>query len=150
MPLDNSLESQLLTAQIARHEGCVLHAYEDSEGFLTIGFGHLIDQRRGGGISEDIAKLLLWQDAQIARDAVLRRWPWMTGLNPVRLRAVVDMAFNLGIEGLAKFEKMLAALEREDYHAAADHALDSKWATQVGKRAEFVAEQIRTGKDMVA
>jgi hypothetical protein len=34
----------------------------------------------------------------------------------------------------------------EDYEGAATQALDSRWADQVGKRADRIAERIRTGE----
>ena len=40
-----------LTDQLRRDEGCVLHAYPDHLGFLTLGIGRLIDRRKGGGIT---------------------------------------------------------------------------------------------------
>ena len=48
------------------HEGFVSHAYEDStpEKYLTIGYGRLIDERLGGGISQEEAEYLLTNDIQ--------------------------------------------------------------------------------------
>ena len=66
-------------------------------------------------------------------------------LSPNRQRALVDMAFNLGRTRLAGFKAMWAALERGDYHAAAVEALNSKWARQVGPRAQRIAKMIREG-----
>ena len=56
------------------------------------------------------------------------------------------LAFNLGISGLLKFKKMLAALLQLDYSMAASEMLDSKWAEQVGSRADDLAKQMRTGE----
>ena len=55
------------------------------------------------------------------------------------------MAFNMGAGNLAKFRRMLAALGEEDYAGAADEALSSRWAEQVGKRAGRIADRIRSG-----
>ena len=38
--------------QLKRHEGLRLHAYADSLGYTTIGYGRMIDKRKGGGITE--------------------------------------------------------------------------------------------------
>ena len=46
---------------------------------------------------------------------------------------------------LARFKNMLAALSDEDFETASAEALSSRWATQVGKRADRIAERIRTG-----
>ena len=66
-------------------------------------------------------------------------------LNDVRREAMIDMAFNMGPGNLAKFKNMLAALSDEDFETASAEALSSRWATQVGKRADRIAERIRTG-----
>jgi lysozyme len=55
------------------------------------------------------------------------------------------MAFNLGIAGLQRFTKFLAALEQKDYETAATEMLDSVWAEQVGRRAQRLAAQMRSG-----
>ena len=50
------------------------------------------------------------------------------------------MCYNLGITRLLKFEKMLAAIEVNDPDEAYAQALDSKWARQVGQRAQRIAD----------
>ena len=44
------------TSQLIKHlrfeEGVVPHAYEDHLGYLTIGCGHMVDERLGGGLSD--------------------------------------------------------------------------------------------------
>ena len=50
------------TNQIKKDEGIVLHVYDDSLGYSTIGYGRLVDRRKGGGISEDEALYLLKND----------------------------------------------------------------------------------------
>ena len=60
-------------------------------------------------------------------------------------RGLCNMAYNLGVPRLLGFERMWAALAAGDYERAADEALDSKWARQVGARAARVAALIREG-----
>ena len=60
---------------------------------------------------------------------------------------MADLAFNMGLPRFHGFVKMLSALQRSDYHAAADELLDSKYAKQVVERSNRVAEMIRTGAD---
>ena len=66
-------------------------------------------------------------------------------LNDVRREAMIEMAFNMGQANLVKFKNMLAALANEDFETASEEALSSRWASQVGKRADRIAERIRTG-----
>ena len=53
------------------------------------------------------------------------------------------MVYNLGLPNLLKFQNMLAALENNDGTTAADEALNSKWARQVGQRAQRIADIFR-------
>ena len=55
------------------------------------------------------------------------------------------MCFNLGLPRLLKFKKMIIALEQGYYDQAADEALDSQWARQVGDRAQRIATAFREG-----
>ena len=45
----------------------------------------------------------------------------------------------------AQDDNMLAGLANEDFETASTVALSSRWATQDGKRADRIAERIRTG-----
>jgi len=46
------------------------------------------------------------------------------------------MCFNLGAPRLSKFKKFIAAINQEEWVEAAMEMMDSKWARQVGPRAE--------------
>jgi lysozyme len=74
-----------------------------------------------------------------------RNLPWWRDLSEARQRAVVNMCFNLGITRLLGFSKALAALKAGQYEEAARQFLDSRWATQVGQRAQRIAELVRKG-----
>ncbi len=134
--------AQIIT-DLKRDEGVVLHAYQDSLGLWTIGIGRLIDPRKGGGISEKEAVMLLTHDLERIMTDLDTRIPWWTHQPEPVQRALVNMAFNLGVPGLMGFKGMLAALQARNYVEAAKAALDSKWAKQVGDRARRVADLIR-------
>lgn len=53
------------------------------------------------------------------------------------------MAFNLGMNGLKKFKKMLNAIAEGDDVGVVNEMLDSKWAHQVKGRAWELADQWR-------
>ena len=134
-----------LREQLLRHEGEVLHAYQDHRGYTTIGVGRLIDEQRGGGISHDEAMYLL--DNDIRRiTAQLRQTDWYLDQNSVRKQAVANMAFQLGVEGLLSFERMIHNMRVGYYGAASDEALDSLWAKQTPERAREIAAMIRSGE----
>ena len=132
--------------QIKRHEGLVLHAYEDSLGFTTIGYGRLIDRRKDGGISETEAEYLLQNDVSIVLAALHRNIPFFDSLCVPRQAVLMNMAFQMGIQGVSKFKKTLALIEVGDFDAAADGMLKSLWAKQTPNRANEMAEQMRTGE----
>jgi lysozyme len=58
---------------------------------------------------------------------------------------VVDMIFNLGAARFSRFKKLNAALALRDYTLAAHEMMDSKWYTQVGRRAKKLREAMITG-----
>ncbi len=130
------------------HENFVSHAYEDSEGFLTIGYGRMIDKRLGGGIDQDEGDYLLERDLARSNTELRTAFPWFHHLDDRRRAALIDMHHNLGLPRLVGFSKMIAALDAGEFDEAAREALDSKWARQVGKRAHDIADMIRGRPEM--
>jgi len=130
--------------QMRFHEGVRNNVYKDHLGIETIGVGrNLVDR----GLSDEEVDYLLSNDIQIVENELDNGLSWWRDLDEVRQRALADLAFNMGLPRLHGFVKMLSALQRRDYHAAADELLDSKYAKQVGERSNRVAEMIRTGAD---
>lgn len=132
--------------QLRRDEGEVLHAYQDSLGYWTIGVGHLIDPRKGGNIPKSVSDQLLSIDVDSKIADLYKNFPWMANLDEVRKFAVVNMCFNLGVGGVAAFKDMLAKVQSGDYAGAGAAMLDSKWASQVGDRAQRLALQMEKGE----
>lgn len=131
--------------QLIRDEGRVLSAYQDHLGFWTIGVGRLIDKRRGGGISQDEADYLLDNDIRKCRSQILARWPWVESLDAVRQAVLVNMCFQLGINGLAGFTNTLKLMRKGDYAGASAGMLASQWARQTPARAQRLAAQMKEG-----
>jgi len=136
----------LLLEELIRDEGVVPHAYQDSEGFWTIGVGRLIDKRRGGKLSDDEIEYLLINDVTRVVAELDRRLPWWRELDPVRRRVIVNMAFNLGVTGLLGFRNTLAHVRAGRWEAASRGMLASKWARQVKGRAVRLAKMMREGQ----
>ncbi|SBV97535.1 Lysozyme [uncultured Alphaproteobacteria bacterium] len=131
-----------MKAELRRDEGERLKPYRDTVGKLTIGVGRNLDDV---GITAAEADVLLETDIAAAAAGLDRALPWWRGLSEVRRRALLNMAFNLGVPRLLGFSEMCAALARGDFAQAADAALDSLWARQVGARAGRIARMIREG-----
>lgn len=131
-----------ISDQLRRDEGCRLRPYKDTVGKLTIGVGRNLDDV---GISQSEADLLLANDINHVTNSLLAQWPWMASLDEVRFGVMQNMAFNMGIGGLAAFKNTLAKVKSGDYAGAAEEMLHSTWATQVGDRAQRLSIQLEGG-----
>ena len=134
--------NEMAKALIRRHEGVRTHPYQDSVGKLTIGVGRNLTDR---GLGVDEVNVLFENDIDIASQALDI---WLTGwrdFSPSRKSALLSMAFNLGAPRLCHFVKLRSALIAGDFDTAAAEALDSKWARQVGGRADEIAALIAKG-----
>lgn len=124
-----------------KYEGLRLKPYTCPTGHLTIGYGHNLEN----GITTDMAEYILHRDLALAQIEVGARLSWAGQLDEARQYVLVDMAFNMGITKLMTFKKFLAALKKRDYPTAAKEMLDSRWATQTGRRARELAEIMTKG-----
>lgn len=138
--------SQRLTEMLIKHEGSKSHAYMCTANKVTVGVGRNIDPEGGIGLTKDEISFLLKNDIERVEDELSRRLPWILELSDVRIDALIDICFNLGLPRFLKFAKALDALEQREYDLAADEFMDSRWAKQVGQRAVTVSNMIRTGE----
>ena len=121
-----NLEEMLLC-----HEGLRLRLYFDTMGIPTIGCGRNLKSR---GITHEEAMYLLRNDIKRVKKELYLELPLLfPSLSPVRQNALIDLAFNVGVEGLMGFHRMLDALAEKDFHRAALEMRNSRWATQVQK-----------------
>ena len=138
------IDDKALVRQIELHEGLRLKPYRCTAGKLTIGVGRNLEDR---GITLSEARMLLANDLADVRNGLLNALPWVAQLDDVRQRVLVDMAFNLGLQGLLEFKRTLAAVQAGQYQQAATMMLQSRWAKQVGQRAERLSRMMVTGAD---
>ena len=134
-----------LTQQLNRDEGREKFAYKDSLGYLTIGVGRLVDEKKGGGLRDDEMDYLLRNDINDRIDAITRALPWFQNLDDARKGVLLNMAFQMGTNGLLAFKNTLAEIRAGDYATASEMMLQSKWATQTPERAMRLAVQMKTG-----
>lgn len=125
---------------LIRHEALRLKPYRCSEGKLTIGVGHNIDDN---GISEATAMFILDEDIKNT-EAELRKFSWFEQLSDVRQEVILNLHFNIGRSSFLTFKKMIRALEYGDYLEAGEQMKDSKWYKQVGIRAEQLVEAMQS------
>jgi len=132
-----------LQKSLIKHEALKTKPYKCTADKLTIGVGRNLDDV---GITEDEALYLLKNDIDRCVADVGRNVPEWKKHNECRQNVLIELCFNIGINRLLGFKKMLAALQKNDYATAAAEMLDSKWAKQVGQRSATMANMMRTGE----
>ncbi len=134
---------------IKRHEGLRLIPYKDTVGRWTVGYGHNLDAH-GDPVPECISPQQAedWLEADVARAerACSLLVPGWEDLDEVRRAVLTDMCFNLGAAGLVKFVNLLKAVKERNWGAAAMAMFNSRWAVQVGKRADRLGAMMETGE----
>jgi lysozyme len=137
-----STNISLLMQELERDEGRRSKPYRDTEGYLTIGVGHNLDAE---GLCEEAINAQLEFDIQRkAIEPVARYCPWAATAPADVQRGLWNLCFNLGITGLLKFKITLGHLQAGRYQQAADALLMSKYAKQVGQRANRIADLWRS------
>lgn len=155
-----------LTALLIKHEGLELEVYNDSVGEPTIGIGRCLstkgltkaecDYLKLGtyeknsviaklevrGITKQEAEFLLSNDIDFFTSELIKRLGYFQRLPEVVKIVLLDMAFNLGIDGLLNFNHTLENIEAGRYIAASKEMLNSKWKNQVGQRAYDLSEML--------
>lgn len=170
IPLDNDPSGFTLQNMLQRDEGYKRKVYWDTEGYPTIGVGHLILHERtkdigrinakiskdvgrtvdNGIITDEEVKMLFDRDtnAQI-RD--IQKYPKImaaynaAGDNVPRKWALLNMSFNLGAGGLNGFTNSLALMAAGEWSKASDNMRDSKWFRQVKGRGPRVCNTVKFG-----
>lgn len=134
-----------------RDEGFRDFPYDDAtgqpvqaQGKVTFAIGWNLQARR---LTHEQARIICGWHVDEIGGQLTSLIKWFGALDEVRSRALGNMAFQLGTHGLIEFSGMLSAMRDARWDAAADAALDSKWARQVPARAKRIADMIRTGMD---
>jgi len=117
---------------LKQHEGFRAKPYRCPAGKLTIGYGINLEE----GITKAEADVLLHMRVIKLYDELSNQFPWFSSLCQEHQGVLVNMAYNLGIGGLSKFKKMLAAWERKDFDQVVAEMRNSQWYAQVGNRAK--------------
>ncbi len=128
------------TNLIKKHEGKRNTAYRDSLGILTVGYGRNLERP----MSDEIIDAMFAEDMIDVRNDCLK-FSWYHNLDQVRQAVIENMIFNLGYSRFSRFKNTIAYLSDENYAKAAVEMLDSKWAKQVGYRADELSKMILTG-----
>jgi len=138
--------------QIMSDEGLIRSIYLDSENYASFGFGTLIIEGmpeyglpEGTVVTE--ARCIEAFFAELSNKTIHdgenvfgRRWKNF----PFEVKKVyVNFLYNVGATKAKKFVRMVAAAKDHDWQLAAIEMLDSKYARQVGSRADRLANRLR-------
>lgn len=147
---EGNLNWQRTRDLIIHHEGVVVDApYRDILGNWSFGVGRALS-KNPPTFEETLALLrdkkegayLMLQNDLDACEAHAYQYPWFVELSDVRQAVVINMIFNLGSYGFAKFHRLHKALQYQNWTLAAAEILDSKAARQLPKRYSQLAEMV--------
>lgn len=134
------MNARRVAEQLLVDEGLRLKPYRCTAGKLTIGVGRNLEDK---GISAAEALGLLDNDIDEFWKDLTSSLPWVITAPEAVQEVLLNMAFNLGVPGLLKFKETLRLLQSGGYSLAAQAMLDSKWAKQVGPRAERLSHRVK-------
>jgi lysozyme len=143
------MNTERLKEELKRDEGfrglvydCASGEPARGVGALTIGYGRNLQDV---GITEDEAAELLNHDVNRAIADLITVVPQLMTLTDGRANALLNMVYNLGLTRFRGFKKMIAAVNQGEWDRAAEEAIDSRWARQVGERAMRIARAFKEG-----
>jgi lysozyme len=130
--------------RVKQAEGFRAMPYRDTVGVETIGYGCALSI----GWPEPLAAAVCKLQLELAETECASKIAGWADLNVMRQSVLIEMAFNLGYFKLSQFHGLMAAIKVQDWKAAADAMLDSRWAMQVKGRAVRLARLMETGTDL--
>lgn len=151
------LKDEEVYKRLEKHEGFRSKKYKCSANRWTIGIGHNLEAREftpeekkalgdwENGITRNGALMLLRNDITLCLNDLKKLGFWHY-LDDERQYALLDMAFQMGYDGLCKFKKMLEAIRVKDYPEAARQCFDSAYGQQTPVRAKRIAVLLKSAK----
>lgn len=145
--LISEFEGQL-ESELAFDEGFRGAIYKDSEGIDTVGFGHNVEASPlPVGLQPPLNYIqgvqVLRIDIAKAVQALLIKLPWTAAMaEDARKGVLLDLTFNMGINRLLRFTRMLDAARLYLWEIAADELRASEYYSRAPKRAERLAQQL--------
>jgi lysozyme len=139
-------------AMIIEHEGIRYEPYKDSLGLWTVGVGHLIGDGKtlppeyNRKFSHEEVMAMFEKDYDKHKKQAQSNVPGFGKFDSLGQAALVDLTFNMGPGWPKKFKNTSAKLGAGDTAGAAEGLTNSKWYTQVGRRAPIITGMIRESK----
>ena len=125
----------MLIDDIKQEEGFKGIVYKCTEGFDTIGFGTKLPLTKGE------AELILNHRLNQTK-AQLTSYLYDLDIKQEAWDILFNLAYQLGVNGVLKFKKMIEALRAKDYKEASKQGLDSLWAKQTPNRANRLMKRM--------
>ena len=143
---------------IKLNEGCKLEVYTCPAGYKTFGYGTNLevldrlfkcagvagaDVDFGSGLNVAIEQINNSQDKEALAVALLQsevinckralsKHSWFTDdLSDFQQAIIIDLAYNIGVAGVLKFQNMIAAIKQRNYGIACEEMLDSNYHHQM-------------------
>ena len=129
-----------LIDSIKEHEGYVGIVYKDSLGIDTIGYGFAIKDLE---LDRDICDIILERKLHNLEDSVNFKFSWFMYMPQEIKNVILEMCYQLGVNGFSKFKKTILYLENKEYRMASKEMLDSKWARQTPNRANRLSDRVK-------
>lgn len=124
---------------IKQEEGFKGVVYKCTEGFDTIGYGTKLP------LTKEEATLLLEYRLNKVKSELCSSLYALEAPNEV-WDILYNMAYQLGVPGLLKFEKFFKALHGKNYNQASIEMLNSRWAKQTPNRAKRFSDRMKAIK----
>ena len=127
-----------LIDNIKQSEGYKSTVYKCTEGYDTIGYGFAIKDLV---LSEEISTMILIEKLDGIAERLSSHEFYISSPDEIR-DVLVEMAYQLGVNGLLKFKKTLRLIGGGKYQEASVEMLDSLWAKQTPNRAKHLSEVV--------
>ncbi len=118
--------------------------YTDKTGHPTIGYGYNLSVYSYEGKRITKAYGLLTDILKENYKAILS-YGWYKNLDAMRRMVILDLSYNLGLNGLLKFKQFIKAIEDKNYALAVERLQKSPYFNQVKKRASRNMEILKFG-----
>ncbi len=129
---------------IVDSEGFSLSIYTDKTRHPTIGYGYNLSVYSYEGKRITKAYGLLTDILKENYKALLS-YGWYKNLDAMRRMVILDLSYNLGLNGLLKFKQSIKAIEDKNYALAVERLQKSPYFNQVKKRASRNMEILKLG-----
>nr|WP_232256985.1 lysozyme [Helicobacter pylori] len=111
--------------------------YTDKTGHPTIGYGYNLSVYSYEGKRITKAYGLLTDILKENYKAILS-YGWYKNLDAMRRMVILDLSYNLGLNGLLKFKQFIKAIEDKNYALAVERLQKSPYFNQVKKERQGI------------